>query len=307
MPEQRIEFDYYITPDGVEYDLNDWGRTFLISQGGQGAAPIEYRTSRGPFQHGETALDYVLRPRVLQYLFRIDTRNRAKYWEERTQILNIFRPNRQTGSDLAPGQLVKMLEDRTQRAIDVFVDQGLEFKSGGGDWDEFASNEVVRFIAYNPVWYDPGGSTQIFSLGELSHLVFPITFPIQFGSTIINSQTTITYSGTWEELPIIVITGPLQAPVIENLTTGESLELNYNVPAGRTVTIDLTYGRKTITDDLGTNLVGALSADSDLATFHLAPDPEAPLGANEFLVTGTGAEPTSTRIEVQYYNRYGGI
>lgn len=307
MPDYRIEFDYYVSPDGIEYDLNDWGRTFLISQGGQGFAPIEYRTSRGPFQHGETALDYVLRPRILQYLFRLDTRNRDRYWEERTRILNIFRPNRQTTDELLPGQLRKQFKDGSTRAIEVFVDQGLQFEGGGADWDEFGSNEIVRFIAYNPIWFDPTQGEQEFNLGSLDDLVFPIDFPIVFGSTVLYDQATIQYLGTWEELPVIIITGPLNQPRIENLTTGEVLDLEYNVPAGRVVTIDLSYRKKTVTDDLGANFAGSLSPDSDLATFHLAPSPEAANGNNVFFVQGTGAEPTTTKIEIRYYNRYGGI
>jgi hypothetical protein len=303
----KVEFDLYESPDGIEYSLDDWGRTFLMSQSGQGFAPIEYRTSRGPFQHGETALDYVLRPRVLQYVFRLQTRNRDKYWVERERIQNVFRPNRQATADLLPGKLKKILEDGTQRALDVFVDQGLDFASNSGNWDEFGSDEVIRFIAYNPIWYDPNQSSQIFALADLAHLVFPITFAIQFGSKIINDSAVVAYTGTWLELPVITITGPIQTPIIQNSSTGEKLELTYNVPAGVTITIDLRYGKKTVVDNLGNNLVGVLTADSDLATFHLAPDPEVAGGNNTVFVNGTGAEPNQTSINIYYYLRYGAI
>ena len=112
---------------------------------------------------------------------------------------------------------------------------------------------------------------------------------------------------TWAESPIIVITGPINGVSITNETTDELLELVYNIPSGRVVTINLAHDKKTIEDDLGTNLRGAISSDSDLATFHLAPDPEAADGNNTIAVSGSGAEPGTTSIAIQYYNRYGGI
>jgi hypothetical protein len=303
----KVEFDVYETPDGIEYSLDDWGRTFLMSRSGEGMSPIEYRTFRGPFQHGETVQDYVLRPRLIQYIVRLQTRNRDKYWTERARILDVFRPNRQNVNEFLPGKLKKFLEDGTQRALDVYLEQGLDFKSDSNQWDDFGSTEAVRFVAYNPVYYNPAQSTLQFTLGALSNLVFPITFPIQFGGSIINGLTSITYLGTWVEYPVIVITGPIAAPTIDNLTTGETLSLAYNIPAGRVVTIDLTYGHKTIVDDLGTNLVGALSTSSDLATWHIAPDPEAPGGVNQIQVMGSGATPGVTNITLLYFDRYVGL
>jgi hypothetical protein len=117
----------------------------------------------------------------------------------------------------------------------------------------------------------------------------------------------IAYLGTWLTYPKIIITGPLNDAVITNQETGEKIELDYNIPAGRIVTIDLAYGVKTITDDLGVNLIGVLSADSDLATFHIAPDPEVTNGLNHIAITGTGESIGTTQIEIQFYTRYIGI
>jgi hypothetical protein len=119
--------------------------------------------------------------------------------------------------------------------------------------------------------------------------------------------TNITYLGTWLTYPTIIITGPLNDAVITNQETGEKIQLDYNIPAGRIVTIDLAYGVKTIKDDLGVNLIGVLSADSDLATFHIAPDPEVANGLNHISITGTGESIGTTQIEIQFYTRYIGI
>jgi hypothetical protein len=119
--------------------------------------------------------------------------------------------------------------------------------------------------------------------------------------------TNITYLGTWLTYPKIIITGPLNDAVITNQETGEKIELDYNIPAGRVVTIDLAYGVKTIQDDLGVNLIGVLSSDSDLATFHIAPDPEVAGGLNHISIVGTGESLGVTQVEIQFLNRYFGI
>jgi hypothetical protein len=117
----------------------------------------------------------------------------------------------------------------------------------------------------------------------------------------------IPYIGTWLSYPKIIITGPLNDAVITHQETGEKLQLDYNIPAGRIVTIDLAYGEKTVKDDLGVNLIGVLTSDSDLATFHIAPDPEVAGGLNHISVVGAGESIGTTQVEVQFYNRYFGI
>ena len=73
------------------------------------------------------------------------------------------------------------------------------------------------------------------------------------------------------------------------------------------VTITTEYGNKTITNEDGDNLIGTLTTDSDLATFHVAPDPVAPDGENVFRVQGAGADSSATNMVVKYYTRYIGI
>ncbi len=317
------EFTSYITPDGIEVPFNTphpIGR-WVISQSGWGTPPIEYITQRGPAQHGETVKAIFLRPRIIQLLIRQAYCNREAWWDGRAELLNEIRPNRQaTATATVPGALRRVLANGEIRDIDVFISEGPRFEPRElNRWDEWAFQEVLRFIAHNPVVYDPTRVDAAFAIVLDDELVFPITFDvaldvIRFGAGELTAAMNIDYVGTWESLPIIVITGRLEHPIIENLTTGERLELNTVIPAGRTVTIDLTYGVKTIVDDLGTNLIGSLTTDSDLATFHIAPVPEAPqvagvavpTGRNEMQLTGSTPNAT-TAVEIRYFTRYFGI
>lgn len=302
----RTEFDLYIAPDGEEYDLSDWSKTFILNSSGHGMSPIEYRTSRGPFQSGETPLDYVLRPRIIQYIHRFSACNRAEYWTERERIQNLLRPNRQIASAFNPGVLRKIRADGTKRDLSVFIADGPTFTQESNKWDEWGSTHAIRFIAHDPVYFAPTINAEIFSLASLTQLVFPITFPIWFGSSQIDDTVAVTYTGTWLSYPTIVITGPIGSPTIYNNTTGEMVGLTYDVPSGRIVTINLNYGYKTVEDDTGANLIGTLDTNSDFATFHIAPDPEAPGGINQIRVTGTQAT-NATAVAVRYYTRFIGV
>jgi hypothetical protein len=166
--------------------------------------------------------------------------------------------------------------------------------------------EVLRLIAYDPVAFDPAEVTATFTITLDAGLIFPITFPITFGAGEVDDTLAITYPGTWLSFPIFTIVGPIQTPRIDNNTTGEKIEFTIDIAPGRTVTIDLTENAKTVVDDLGNNLIGGITSDSDLATFHLAPDPEAAGGVNTLRLRGDN--PTgSTDVSLAYFNRYFGF
>lgn len=301
------EFDYYIAPDGTEYLLSDLDIRAIMSSSGHGMAEIAYQSQQGPFQHGITLLDYRLQPRIIQILHRRKAGSRQFMWDARANVIDILRPNRQTvAGALALGTYRKILPDGTRRDLDVLLQAGPAFTFPGTVWDEWSVNETLRFIAPDPTYYDPGGSESIFGFVELTELVFPITFPIVFGGSRIDATNNVTYLGTWLAYPTIVITGPFNAVTITNETTGESITLNYNIPIGETVTFDLRYGYKTVTNNFGTNLIGSLSPDSDLATFHLEPAPSAVGGVNVIRVEGSGAG-LGSGVTVSWNSRYIGI
>lgn len=302
----QSEFWTFTTPDNIKYELTvpaNVGR-WVISDEGTGLPPIDYITQRGPAQHGETVTDFFLRPRTIQLLVRQQACSRNGYWANRAGLLNNLRPNRQiVPNGVQPGQLKFRMSTGAYRAFDCFLTQGPNFQPRQPNrWDEWALQEVLRFTAFNPVAYDPAVNTQSFMLPE--QLVFPITFPIVFGG--LNDTENIAYTGTWLEYPTIELTGPMTNPVITNLATGETIALTYDIPAGVTVTITLTYGNKTVTDSLGNNLIGTVTPASALASFHLAPDPEAAGGINPINVAA-GSVGASASAVISYFDRYLGF
>lgn len=279
----------------------------VITEEGTGMPPIDYITEQGPFQHGLSPKTFRLQPRMIQYRLRQQFCSSSAYASGRQALLDLLRPNRPEG---AIGTLTKYLPNNKVLALDVAISEGPAFKARTlGKWDEWAIDEVIRFIAFNPVAYDPALKVYTFSragsgsfpytfpivFSVPDELSFPIEFPIEFYGYDITS--TIAYLGNWEEYPTIVITGPAGPRVeIYNLTTGESLILqDIELGPSETATITLTYATKTIVRNDGTNL--AHLAQGDLATFHLTP------GDNIFrvVIQSPGA---SSSVVFQYHDRY---
>jgi hypothetical protein len=296
-----LEFDSYITPDGVEYRLHTETTRWVLSTEGEGMPPIEYVTQRGPFQHGETVMDYFLKPRILQFVIHQKFCSRQAYWDGRQLLLNMLRPNRQAPGQIRPGILRKHFPSGLMWDLEVFVQEGPGFAPRlDQGWNEWSFKEIIRFYAPNPIMYDPRQlSMQVYS--DVSQLMFPAVFPIFFGA--MGGVNFLLYEGTWLEYPTITVTGPIQGFQIVNVTTDEKLALTNTLDPGDSMTIDLRYGAKTITHSDGSNLIGSLSSDSDLSTFHLAPHPEAPNGRNRLEIYGTGVN-TSSKVEIKWYRRY---
>lgn len=309
-----VEFDLLISPDNKTYDFANHGNKFSMFVSGLGLPPIEYKTQRGPFQHGETLVDYFLRPRTITIGHRRNACSRQEYWDARLDLLNFIRPNRQIiVNGLAPYVFRKILPDGTKRDLNVFVQIGPLFRVGRQDqWDEWSIQEDLVFTAFDPLVTNPTKKIVTFvPTSTLVNLKFPISFggsDIIFDHPIALDETfVVNYTGTWLSNPIIKIFGPISSPAVTNLATGDKLSLGYAVSAGETVTINTEYGNKTISNELGTNLIGTLSTDSDLATFRIEPDPTVPDGINTLQATGEDVNASLTSVVVEYFEKFIGI
>lgn len=303
----KLEFDQIITVDGKTVTLDDYREFFTWGFRGRGMPPMAHRTERGPFQHGDTLLNYVLRPRIISFMLRRNKCSRQEYWDARNELMDILRPNRHYDT-FDTVILRKIMPNRSMRDIRVMADAGPDFMESDEDrWEEFSYSEVLRFVAYDPTFFDPNEIIVSYALSSsYNEMSFPITFPVRFTISENIEAFAVTNDGTWETYPDILFNGPITEPVIKNITTGEIIKMNYTIPAGGSVTISLSYGNKYVLDDFGNSLIGLISSDSDLASFHLAVDPIATNGVNSIGVSaynlGTGSE-----VVMRYFKRYIGI
>lgn len=313
MRPKLIEQDFLIDAQGVVYPLMlSSGNRDVLSDEGSGTPPIEYITERGPFQHGESVVDYFLRPRIVQYLIRQNFCSRQDAWNGRAALLDAVRPNKPGGPMLT---LRKLLPDGSKRDLSVTIVDGPRFEPRKlNAWDEWSIQEVLRLIAYNPVYYNPtpheltmqgclpGAGfpyTFPFFFSIPCELMFPITFPISFYGWDVTED--IVYAGSWQEYPTIEIVGPAGPWIeIQNTTTGEVIKVSgYTIAPGDTMTIAIAYGSQSVTNLAGDSLLQYVTADSDLASFHLQP------GTNTMrVILRSGGNATVT---IRYYDRFIGI
>lgn len=308
-----LEFTSYISPDGEEFKFDQGMQRWLMTEEGLGMPPIEYITQKSPFQDGETIIGYRLKPRTIQMQIRSDSAERDAYWEARADLLNVLRPNRSIASVYTPGILRKAFGDQSIREIKVVLGQGPAFAARSLDrWDELGFTETIRFIAHDPMFYDPNESIYIYSSltdPDVNNLVLASDFPFIIGLDNVNHQKAVRTYGNYKTFPTITIWGPINQPEIHNDTTNETIKLLYSVASGEIVTIYLTEGYKHAVSSSGLDLSGALSGD-DIATFHLEPDPKAVDGWNHLWISSDFADPqitTSTMIYFSFFNRFIGI
>jgi hypothetical protein len=282
----------WLPEDGGQYLLGPAATRMVISVEGTGMPEINHITQRGPMQHGSTLLDYRLQPRLMQFVVHHRYGSRQSYWAGRATLLDTLRPNRGLS-----GVLRFVLADGSLRDIVATIQEGPNFAPRDPrSWTEHSFREVLRFIAHNPVFYDPQAYDVLFI--QTGGFTFPITFPITF--TAFGYVATVVYGGNWDEYPLVTVTGPLTSMVLYNHTTDEEISLTYTLAVGQSAIFDLSnYAHKKVTREDGTtNIIG--SASGDIATFHLQP------GANNLEVTAVGSG-AATSVTVQWLNRYIGI
>jgi len=307
---------------GQTYNLNDRSGIFLELYD-LGMATIQRLSQRAPGQDGDTDLGGLIEPRYVDLAWRINGRDLEHYRDLRETIMTIFRRR-----DDQPVQLVFDFGDGRLRALDVNLDGALDWRNR-----EYTTELVSGvFKASDPRLYDPTVRTVSFNLlPDSGGLPIPFTIPIPIGADTLNVTSSITYAGSSRlaavEYPIITLHGPIDDPIIENLTTAEQIALTANgglsLAAGEFVVIDLSglprRDSKTMRNQDGNSVAQYLSTDSDFDSWHLA-------YAGELVTGGVGADNVTTYangtnllrvqgsnvtinsyVTIIYYDRYEGV
>lgn len=289
------------TFDGIEIFF-DTSVLALISYGNWGAPPTTFITRRGYKQDGVNELSFQLDPREIPLeIWRAPACDRQTYWDNRAELLNWLRPNRN-----GPLTLTIRTPNGDLRSITVRANPGPGFPPAAQN-NNFALDMPIEVIAFSPLWYDSAATVLVMSASAQTNLVFPITFPISFGTAFQQfSSGLITYTGTWVEYPIITLTGPYSSAIITNEATGVSIFMSVPIGAGEQRIIDLTPGAQSITDANGANRFSDLGPASNLVNFNLRPAPEVPGGVQTITITMPGGDANSAAT-LTYRQRYFGI
>lgn len=289
----------------TEYRFNEENQfdgitVYLTGAVNWGLAPQHRIIQRGPFQDGDTDIDFRLDPRVVNLPIVSPASSMDEAMRVRAKLMQIFT----AGNDASQIYLTFQGDTTTQqRILDVRVSGGLTMDNDGQD---FTVRGVVQLRAANPTWYQTYDvpvtiSAQLFG----TPTPYPKPYPVPYGSDTINKLTQITYDGTWPTYPVIQCIGPAS-----NLTMVDSLghiiRFDDPISAGDTYTIDLKYGAKTVIDQNGVNRFAALNIASDLVNWGLYPRPTVVDGINSISLSATGTD-SNSQVLMYYDERYIGV
>lgn len=298
--------NWYLLRGNEILNLSDRNPFDVVSVQNIGVPLVRRLTERGPFQDGDTDIGFRLDARLVNLVLVSVSPTRASADAVRTVLWQWFKPAR------TPAILRCTKDDGITRQIDVHpvgvIDAPIMEEERIGAFQRYA----VQMRASLPVWYDPvpgvynaiGGA----STGSYGFQIPMLINWVMVSSSEIDADLAIPYQGSWPVFPKIILYGPASGVEINNMTTGEILNFPaLTLLADQWIEIDLAYGAKTIIDQAGANRIAALSSNSDLATWHLAPDPDAPGGVNEINFTVATSATIAIGIKFEYAQHYIGL
>lgn len=302
-----IEIYEIITADGETFIISDEHSFAVIDSAGNGMPGFIYNTRRG-YKADRAFVDgFNVEPRAVTLTLAGNTSSRDAYWLARAALLDFLRPNR--GGALT-------LRHRRENGDAFDLNCWIVAASPDSDFG-FDLQQTIELIAFDPFWYSIDETSILFSTTTGRQLVFPITFPISFGSDNSFAGTTITYTGTWVAYPRIEVTGPYSSFMVVHSEAESLIRLNTQIFAGESRIIELEPDEKKYIQDGGgvSRMDELLMPDSNLVNFSLRPvgifDQDnpfsgVPAGTNTINAnaTGVGAE---TTVTLKYKERYLGL
>lgn len=297
------ELHSFTTYDGIEYILDGKVQAVLANTPGNAGLPeINYVTQRTYKQDGVTEQAFYLQPRTLQLSMTAQGKDRQAFFDLRTRLLNIARPNRGGSPGYVTYTFIR--QDGTKRAIRGRMTTPKFPLSDSSEWDEYAFNEVLDLNCFDPTWYDPSEVTAVIESAVATELVFPITFPITFGDESIYQQATIDYMGDWYSYPIVTIEGPCDNWKIEHQELG--LFIIYPLPVASGEILTLNLSDKTLVSNANGDVWGGLAPVSEIVLMRIEPAPIVPNGVNTIRFYAENPD-INTNFTLQYFSRFIGI
>lgn len=284
------------------------GEYYLRAFANFGMAPVRYITQAGYRQIGETVRDFTLETRSIPIsIYTTQNMERSEYWRERARILDIFRPNR-GAARLNQLKLTLRREDDSKRFIYCFYESGLEFQDDNEQENAFRIQTTVNLFCPNPIFYDSGAISISPSADVASELVFPITFPIIFGSSgAVYNTGNLNYEGTWRAYPVITIDGPYTTATLTLQPFNIGILLANSIGIGEQRIISLSESNFSIVDENGLDKFSDVQT-ANLVDFNIRPSDQLSAGETQSIEVNllNGVDGTSA-VTIDYNTAYIGI
>lgn len=273
---------------------------YIPNFNGFGTAPINYLTTKSYQQDGSTLLDLTLGERIIILdIYHESQDSREAWWDLRKELVDFLRPELDS-----PLVLTITQAGGEQFSIDVYADPGILFENT--DTNERDINESLSFRAFNPVWRKTSTITLSPEATQDVNLVFPIIFPILFGSSgTVFTSGALNYLGSWKSYPTITLTGPYTTATVLLVNKNIQFQLLTSILAGQQRIITTLPSNLSIVDGSGNSKFDELSLPSNLRDFFIPPAPDGE--TEEIRITFVGGTVGVSQGTIAYNENYLGI
>lgn len=171
----------------------------------------------------------LLGPRLVSLDLTIIGVSNADYYVQANQVAAAF--------SLQTVELPMYFHNSTRLLYGRCRRRSIPYDCGHQDYANVATLEV---IASDPRIYDAAATNPTTGMAQSSGgLVFPFVFPFTFGTAGAGGQVTVVNTGTVAVRPVLTVTGPVDTPILENVTAGKKLRFNIVLASTDTLTVDL--------------------------------------------------------------------
>lgn len=205
---------------------------FLNSIEGLGDVDADVQSQKSPGQDGSTFISVVLEERHIPIEVAI-----VKDLQVNRQLISrVFNPK------LGEGTLIYE-NDIVRRELKAIAEHVPKFPD---DRPRLFQTATIDLVCHNPYWTSEDKATQLV-IWE-GGLEFPLQLPTFFSQLSTNNNKLIINSGDVETPVLISFEGPATSPIrIDNVTTGEFIQINQSLLAGERIEINTAFGQKRVT------------------------------------------------------------
>ena len=265
---------YWVDADANEHllGMNDDYTARVLETAGFGMVPFKNVYRSMPLREGVQYVGMVIKERIASIGFLRVYDTRQELWDGHQTILGWFNP------DLGAGYIKQVFPDASWKKLNGRVAGGLTFNSKDQP-TIYRQIEVVQIACEDPFWYASSADDASDNFDGVNNV-----------DIAVNNQ------GQWKTYPTITVSGAVNHPVFELLSTEEKIDWNYNNASGDFVIV-CGPGNPTITKTGVSEPFQYLSKDSEF--------PALPRGADTVRISSAAASTASCTIS--WIKRYLGV
>lgn len=212
-------------------------KPFLLqSIEGKADVSADIQTQSAPFQDGSTYIDSYLQQRSVALNVSILAENNLSMIKQRQLLVSVCNPKFGLGK-------LTYIKGNTKREIQAVVENVPVFGVGRENNGIRFQRTIINFLCPSPFWQE--FSTESYKLEDfVSNFRFPFYFPVRFAT---RGDSKVLINNGDVPTPIVVeFRGPVENPQITNITTGEFIRVNREIPTGYKLFLDTSFGNKQV-------------------------------------------------------------